>query len=95
MSEAIVPKSATWYDHARNHTSAAQGSAVARARRDAVASGSAYTVVGQWRRQAAPFWWNGCAYDALALARELRANGATVRLYGPEGAEVDLGTARY
>ena len=85
----------TYYDHAKNHVSAAVGSAVARARRDAIAVGDAYKVTFSWDNGKTWVYWNGCAYDALGLAREVKFNRGLVTLENGKGHSVDIAGARY
>lgn len=66
---------ANYYDHAKNQTNAAVGSAMARAKRDAVASGEAYRVEANWKGKER-FFWIGCYYDVQQLAKELTYNRA-------------------
>ncbi len=58
---------AKYYDHAMNHANAADASAVAKVRREAIAEGQAYRVEANWAGQER-FYWNGGRYDALGLA---------------------------
>jgi hypothetical protein len=79
-----------FYDHATNHRNAAEASAVARARRTAIDDGTAYRV------ETDKFYWNGCRYDALGLAKSLQFNNyAGVKLIDPKGHEVDFVAEKY
>ena len=64
-----------YYDHSKNQTNAAVGEAMARAKRDAVADGSAMLVEANWKGKDR-FFWIGCEYDVNRLASDLRYNGA-------------------
>lgn len=91
----LNPETARWYDHAVNSANAAEGSAIARARRDAIQTGTAYTVVACWNGST-PFTWNGCLYDALSLAKSVKFNRGAVRLIRPDGTDVeDISGAKY
>lgn len=86
--------SATFFDYAMNQTNAAQAEAIARARRDTVADGTAYRVefVG---RDGQRHFWNGCAYDAKALGLEMHQNGYEVTVTQPDGTVMDLSKVRF
>ena len=76
---------ATYYDHATNHTNAAEAHAVAAVRRDAIAEGTAYRVEANWPGKPR-FYWNGGRYDAFGLAKSLVFNRAEdVTLTRPTG----------
>jgi hypothetical protein len=41
-------------------------------------------------------YWEGCRYDALGLAKDLAGNpGCRVALFGPDGREIVISSARY
>lgn len=76
---------ATFYDHATNHANAADGSAIARVRREAIESGAAYRVEANWSGKPR-FFWNGGHYDVLGLAKSLVFNRAeSVLMTRPDG----------
>lgn len=84
-----------FYDHAKNHASAAVASAVARVRREVLEAGDAYKVVANWHGES-PFYWNGGRYDVLSLAKQLKFNNAeNVVMTNPDGSVVDVASARY
>jgi hypothetical protein len=90
----LTVSGATFYDHAVNAADAAQGSAIARARRDAIDRRVDFTVICCWPG-GEPFWWNGCHYDALGLARSIRSNGGLVVMQRRDGSQVDIDADRY
>jgi hypothetical protein len=68
---------------------------MAAARRSALDSGSAYKVVGKWK-DGNPFYWDGCRYDVLGLAKSLYYNNAeVVVMTDPDGNVVAIPNARY
>lgn len=77
-----------YYDHAKNQARPAVAHAVAAAARDAKATGTAWTVTAT-PKNAGAWWWSGCAYDALSLAKTLVRNGYTVVLTSPQGTDHD------
>ena len=93
MNTNTTPAAASYYDHALNHYPV-QAHAIARAARTAKAAGDAYRVEFTTTAGAAK-WWEGCRYDALALAKSLLRNGGTVTLTAPDGRAVDIAAARY
>lgn len=87
----------TFYDHATNTGGAipAHGAAIATARRTCLDEGTAYRVEANWKGQGT-FYWNGCRYDVLGLAKTLVSNNAEkVVMTDPNGNEVDIKAARY
>lgn len=85
-----------FYDHAKNLLPAAVGWAAAMARRDALAAGDAYRVEFDSPKGDGVCWWDGCRYDALALAKSLLFNGyANVKLLRPDGSPMDFAVATY
>ena len=85
-----------FYDHATNMTKPAQAQAVARARRDSIADGTAYRVEFE-NSKGETFYWDGCRYDALQLAKDLAFNKFMTppRLFNSKGELVDIENARY
>lgn len=86
-----------FYDHATNAggASPAEGSAMARARRTAIDNGQAYRVEANWTGKGR-FYWDGCRYDALGLAKSLVANRAeNVVMTRPDGATMDANDIRH
>jgi len=83
-----------FYDHAKNAARPAVGSAMARARRDAVKDGTDLRVEATPRPHdnGPRFFWNGCRYDARVLAKELDWNGfVNVTLTNRAGEPVAFG----
>lgn len=77
-----------FYDHALNHSNAAEATAIARCRQDVIGTDRAYRVEANWPGQDR-FWWNGGQYDCLALAKTLITNRAmNVILTDPTGQPV-------
>lgn len=86
-----------YYDHAINTGGAnvAAACAMASARRSAIAEGTAYRVSANWKDKGG-FYWNGCRYDVLGLAKSLYSNNAeNVVMTDPNGDAVDIPNARY
>lgn len=84
-----------YFDYALNHVNAAQAEAIAKARRDVLSTGDSFRVEANWPGKE-PFFWDGCRYDALVLARELVFNRAeNVKLTDPSGRLVDVASERY
>lgn len=94
-TEIETAVAAVFYDHATNHSNAAEASAVARVRREAIEAGEAYLVEANWKGEGR-FYWNGGRYDALSLAKSLHFNRAeNVVLTDAKGQTVDFVAARY
>lgn len=90
-------KQPKFYDHCINTGGAnvAAACAMASARRTCIARGDAYKVVANWEGKE-PFYWDGCRYDVLGLAKSLVSNKAqSVVMTDPNGNEVDIVNARY
>ena len=91
-------KKAKFYDHASNHTTVAEASAVARVRRESIATGTAYRVEFINSKGEAHYW-DGGLYDSLYLAKSLVLNRyAGVSLIRPDGSIMDaeqIKNARY
>ena len=86
-----------FYDNCLNTGGAnvAQACAMAAARRACLNRGDAYKVVANWKGKE-PFYWDGCRYDVLGLAKSLfYNNAASVVMTDPNGNEVDIAKARY
>lgn len=83
-----------YYDHAKNLTNPAVAHATARARRSALADGTALRIEF---REPGDEWcfWTGCRYDVRALARDLKFNGYDVRVTEVNNAEYDRCNADY
>jgi len=73
-----------YYDHSKNQTNAAVAHAVARAAREAKIDGDAYWVEFIARNGEINFW-EGSAYDALALGKQLASNNIAVTITKPNG----------
>jgi hypothetical protein len=87
--------SARFYDHCVNQIRPAVAEAMARIRREAIASGNAYRVEANLPDRDR-FYWDGGRYDALALAKELFRNRyENVILTAPDGRIVDIDNARF
>jgi hypothetical protein len=78
-----------FYDHSLNHVNAAQATAVERARQSCLKEGTAYMVKFQAKPELDMYWWNGCRYDALGLAKSFISNNYHyVILITPDGKEL-------
>jgi len=75
---------ANFYDHAKN-SEPARGSAVAKVRAEAIASGEAYRVEANWNGKPR-FFWDGGLHAVLELAKSLVSNQAeAVEMTTPSG----------
>ena len=82
------------FDYAKNLANPAVASAAAACRREARKAGNAYRV--EWSNAGGAHYWEGCRYDALGLAKDLAGNpGSRVALFGPDGREIVISSARY
>lgn len=63
-----------FYDHSLNHVNAAKTTAVERARQACIKDGTAYKVIFQAKSELDVYWWNGCRYDTLGLAKSFVTN---------------------
>lgn len=93
INKNLTIENAKYYDHALN-SGPAVAVAIARARREVKEEGRAYTVIACWPGKE-PFYWDGCFYDALGLAKSLHFSKAEVRLISPAGGDIDIENARY
>lgn len=79
-----------YYDHAKNSYHVSDGVAMAKARRLAIKTGQAYRVEANWPGQER-FYWEGCRFDVLGLAKDLRRNNAeNVIMTNPSGELSDI-----
>lgn len=85
-----------FYDHAMNMANPAVASAVARCRKDAVRDGIAYRVEFTSRHNGERYFWEGCCYDVLQIAKQMHFNNhGDVTMTNPTGQPVDITATKY